>query len=113
MESQNISESSTLPSDIEILENIPDTSENTSTIPNTEFNQIGVKNPRSIVHNYFTLDKTSGKYKCNHCDRTYQVAKDGSTSTLKKHLQLKHKDLFSVEQVTNTMNKLEISDTLV
>ncbi|CAB4396474.1 unnamed protein product [Rhizophagus irregularis] len=82
----------------DILQDTPDNS-----------SQIGVKKPRSIVHNHFTLDIENNKYKCNHCDKSYQIAKDGSTSTFKKHLQTKHNHLFSVDQLTDAMNKLEIS----
>jgi hypothetical protein len=88
------------PQDIEDI--LQDTPDNSSQI-------IGVKKPRSIVHNHFTLDKVNNKYKCNHCDKSYQVPKDGSTSTLKKHLQIKHDYLFSVDQLTDAMDKLEIS----
>ncbi|CAB5365858.1 unnamed protein product [Rhizophagus irregularis] len=82
----------------DILQDTPDNS-----------SQIGIKKPRSIVHNHFTLDIENNKYKCNHCDKSYQIAKDGSTLTLKKHLQTKHNHLFSVDQLTDAMNKLEIS----
>jgi aspartate carbamoyltransferase regulatory subunit len=74
-----------------ILQNISDDLRDSSIIRNLPDNLnkiIGVKNPRSIVHNYFTLDKKNNKYKCNHCDKTYQAPKDRSISTLKKHLQL-------------------------
>lgn len=96
-------------------QDIQDSSQNIQDTSQDIRNQITrVKKPRSIVHNYFTLNIEINRYECNHCDKSYQVAKDGSTSTLKKHLKERHNDLLSgINQITDTMNELEISDKLV
>lgn len=74
----------------------------------------GVKKSRSMVHNHFILDRNENKYKCNYCGVLYKVSKDGSTSSLRKHLKSKHNDKWlGIDQVTDAINKLEISDSLV
>ena len=67
-----------------------------------------------MVHNHFTLNNSENRYKCKYCNKSYKVSKDKLTSSLKKHLQVKHNNLFSeIDQVTNAMNRLEILDSLV
>lgn len=84
----------------EILQDTPPISEN--------------KKKKSIVHNHFTLDEENNKYQCNYCSKSYQIAKDGSTSSLRKHLKVQHNDKFlAMDQLTDALNKLEISETLV
>ena len=94
---------------------IQDSSQDIQDISQDIYNQIiGVKKPRSIVHNYFTLNIETNRYECNHCNRSYQVAKDRSTSMLRKHLKEQHNDLLlGINQITDAMNELEISDKLV
>lgn len=93
-------------------QNIQDTSQND--IHNQITGITGVKKPRSMVHNYFILNIKTNRYECKHCDKSYQVAKDGSTSTLRKHLKEQHNDLLSgISQITDAMNELGISDKLV
>lgn len=93
-------------------QNIQDTSQNIQDTSHEEiYDQIKkVKNPRSMVHDHFTLNIETNRYECSHCDKNYQVAKDGSTSTLRKHLKERHNDLLSI---TDAMNELEISEKLV
>ena len=96
-------------------QDIQDSSQNIQDTSQNIHDQITkVKKLRSIVHDYFTLNTETNRYKCNHCDRSYKVPKDGSTSTLKKHLKEQHNDLFSgINQITDAMNELEISNKLV
>jgi hypothetical protein len=72
------------------------------------------KKKRSIIHNHFTLDEVNNRYKCNHYNKSYQIAKDGSTSSFRKHLKVQHNDKFlAMDQLTDAFNNLEISETLV
>ena len=51
---------------------------------------------------------------CKHCDKNYKVAKDGSTFSLWKHIKTKHNELFlEINQITDALNKLEISESLI
>jgi|ERR1700722_20580683 transposase-like protein len=98
-----------------------DTSQNTSqntsqdTSQNTFQNSQDIsKKQKSEVYNYFTINEDNSRYNCNHCNKSYKVSKDGSTSALRKHLKSKHNDLFlGVDEITIAMNKLEISKQLV
>jgi replicative DNA helicase len=72
------------------------------------------KKHRSIVHDYFTLDEENNKYMCDVCNKVYKVAKDGSTSSLLKHLKNKHDNLFTnVDEITGAMSRLDITEQLV
>jgi transposase-like protein len=71
------------------------------------------KKQRSIIHNYFTLDEKNNKYNCNSCNKSYKIPKDGSTSTLWKHFKTKHSDLYAEAELSDAMNRLEISENLV
>ncbi|CAG8660793.1 11206_t:CDS:2, partial [Cetraspora pellucida] len=62
-------------------------------------------NFRSIVHQHFTLDKKIKKYKCNYCSRKYKIPEDKSTSTLKRHLEKKHKNIMTTEKIIGAMDK--------
>ncbi|GES80816.1 zinc finger BED domain-containing protein RICESLEEPER 2-like [Rhizophagus clarus] len=69
------------------------------------------KKQKSLVHKYFTLNKIHNRYYCNHCDKNYKVSKNGSTSSLWKHIKSKHDDLYlEINQITDALNKLEISE---
>ncbi|CAB4390873.1 unnamed protein product [Rhizophagus irregularis] len=72
------------------------------------------RNYKSVVHDYFTLNNTYNRYDCKHCNKNYKIAKDGSTSSLWKHIKTKHNDIYSeISQLTSALNKLEISEPLV
>ncbi|CAB4473442.1 hypothetical protein RhiirA1_475638 [Rhizophagus irregularis] len=72
------------------------------------------KNSKSLVYTHFTLNEINNKYNCNHCVKSYKVLKDGSTSSLWKHIKSKHNELYlEVNQITEALNKLEISESLV
>jgi hypothetical protein len=72
------------------------------------------KHNKSLVYNHFTLNEVNNKYNCNYCDKSYKVAKDGSTSSLWKHIKSKHNELYlEINQITEALNKLEISESLV
>lgn len=69
---------------------------------------------RSIIHDYFIKDVENDKYKCKACNKTYKIAKDGSTSSLWKHLKTKHNDLLlEIDEITDAMNRLDITEQLV
>ncbi|CAB4442276.1 unnamed protein product [Rhizophagus irregularis] len=71
------------------------------------------KNSKSLVYTHFTLNEINNKYNCNHCVKSYKVPKDGSTSSLWKHIKSKHNELYlEVNQITEALNKLEISESL-
>src|SRR4051812_1963532 len=79
-------------------------------IQNTDFEA----KKKSTVYSHFTLDRENNKYNCKYCNKSYKVSKDGSTSTLWKHVKTKHEDIFSeINQLTDALNKLEISEALV
>ncbi|PKC54128.1 hypothetical protein RhiirA1_477915 [Rhizophagus irregularis] len=53
------------------------------------------------VHDYFTLNNTYNRYDCKYCNKNYKIAKDGSTSSLWKHIKTKHNDIYSeISQLT-------------
>ncbi|CAB4483899.1 unnamed protein product [Rhizophagus irregularis] len=56
------------------------------------------KKKTSVAHLNFTLNKQNNTYSCIHCSITYKASKDGSTSTLIKHLRNKHSNLISSEK---------------
>ncbi|GBB95627.1 hypothetical protein RclHR1_02580010 [Rhizophagus clarus] len=71
------------------------------------------KHSKSLIHNHFTLNEINNKYNCNYCNKSYKVAEDGSTSTLWKHFKGKHNELYlEINQITEALNKLEISQSL-
>ncbi|CAB4410083.1 unnamed protein product [Rhizophagus irregularis] len=71
------------------------------------------KNSKSLIYTHFTLNEINNKYNCNHCVKSYKVPKDGSTSSLWKHIKSKHNELYlEVNQITEALNKLEISESL-
>lgn len=94
-------------------QDIQDSSQNLQDTSDIHNQITKVKKPRSIVHNYFTLNIEKNRYECNHCNKSYQVAKDSSTSTLRKHLKEQHGDLLGLNQITDAMNELNISEKLV
>jgi len=72
------------------------------------------KQHKSIIHKYFTLNKTHDRYNCNHCNKNYKIARDGSTSSLWKHFKCRHNDLYlEINQLADALNQLEISEPLV
>ncbi|CAB4444736.1 unnamed protein product [Rhizophagus irregularis] len=72
------------------------------------------RNYKSVVHDYFTLNNTYNRYDCKYYNKNYKIAKDGSTSSLWKHIKTKHNDIYSeISQLTSALNKLEISESLV
>ncbi|RGB38414.1 hypothetical protein C1646_755743 [Rhizophagus diaphanus] len=72
------------------------------------------KNSKSLVYTHFTLNETNNKYNCNYCVKSYKVSKDGSASSLWKHIKSKHSELYlEINQITEVLNKLEISESLV
>ncbi|CAB4444469.1 unnamed protein product [Rhizophagus irregularis] len=86
----------------------------TPQINEPEDNSQTKKHSKSLVYNYFTLNEINNRYNCNYCDKSYKVAKDSSTSSLWKHIKSKHNDLFlEINQITEALNKLEISEQLV
>jgi transposase-like protein len=86
----------------------------TPQINEPEDNSQTKKHSKSLVYNYFTLNEINNRYNCNYCDKSYKVAKDGSISSLWKHIKSKHNDLFlEINQITEALNKLEISEQLV
>jgi transposase-like protein len=90
------------------------TSQNTSQDTSQNIPQdTRVKKQRSAIHNYFTIDEENSKYNCNHCNKSYKIAKDGSTSNLWKHIKNTHNGLLLENQITDAMNRLEISEQLV
>ncbi|CAB4399617.1 unnamed protein product [Rhizophagus irregularis] len=71
----------------------------------------------SLVYTHFTLNEINNKYNCNYCVKSYKVPKDGSTKVacrnLEKHIKSKHNELYlEVNQITEALNKLEISESL-
>src|SRR6266536_4895848 len=38
-----------------------------------------VKKQRSLIHDHFTINEENNRYKCNHCNKSYKILKDGST----------------------------------
>jgi hypothetical protein len=61
-----------------------------------------------------TLNGINNKYNCNYCDKSYKVAKDGSTFSLWKYIKSKHNELYlEINQITEVLNKLETSESLV
>ena len=72
-----------------------------------------VKKQRSLIHDHFTINEKNNRYKCNHCNKSYKISKDGSTSTLWKHIKSTHNELLLENQITDAMNRLEISEQLV
>ncbi|POG68959.1 hypothetical protein GLOIN_2v1777667 [Rhizophagus irregularis DAOM 181602=DAOM 197198] len=74
------------------------------------------KKKTSVAHLNFTLNKQNNTYSCIHCSITYKASKDGSTSTLLKHLRNKHSNLISGEKkvVVGAMDKfVKQADELV
>jgi transposase-like protein len=73
-----------------------------------------IKKHKSVVYNYFTLNKTYNRYDCKNCNKNYKIAKDGSTSSLWKHIKTKHNDIYlEIDQITDALNNLGISESLV
>jgi hypothetical protein len=69
---------------------------------------------KSTVYSHFILDRENNKYNCKYCNKSYKISKDGSTSSLWKHVKTKHEEIFlEINQITNALNKLEISEVLV
>ncbi|CAB5371017.1 unnamed protein product [Rhizophagus irregularis] len=64
------------------------------------------KKKTSVAHLNFTINKQNNTYSCIHCSITYKASKDGSTSTLIKHLRNKHSNLISGEKENNWRNDL-------
>ncbi|CAG8795109.1 12942_t:CDS:2, partial [Racocetra persica] len=62
-------------------------------------------NIRSSVHQYFTLNKKIKKYKCNYCSQKYKIPEDKSTSTLKRHLEKKYKNIITTEKIIGAIDK--------
>ncbi|CAB4382381.1 unnamed protein product [Rhizophagus irregularis] len=63
------------------------------------------KKKTSIAHLNFTLNKQNNTHSCIHCGMIYKVSKDGSTSTLIKHLKNKHNNIIAAEKKVGAMNK--------
>ncbi|RGB35214.1 hypothetical protein C1646_759593 [Rhizophagus diaphanus] len=59
-----------------------------------DISQQSSRNYKSVVHDYFTLNNTYNRYDCKHCNKNYKIAKDGSTSSLWKHIKTKHNDIY-------------------
>ncbi|GET63253.1 zinc finger BED domain-containing protein RICESLEEPER 2-like [Rhizophagus irregularis DAOM 181602=DAOM 197198] len=63
------------------------------------------KKKTSIAHLNFTLNKQNNTHSCIHCGMTYKVSKNGSTSTLIKHLKNKHNNIIAAEKKVGAMDK--------
>jgi transposase-like protein len=73
-----------------------------------------IKKQKSLIYTHFILNEMNNRYNCKHCDKNYKAAKDGSTSSLWKHIKTKHNELFlEINQITDALNRLEISESLV
>ena len=65
--------------------------------------------PRSIVWQFFLLNKEAGKAKCTLCLKIFKTDKTGSTKALRLHLKLKHfkecKEKLGKDPFNQSMNK--------
>ena len=98
----------------DITPQINEPEDNSPQINEPKDNSQTKKHNKSLVYNHFTLDGINNKYNCNYCNKSYKIAKDGSTSTLWKHVKNKHNELYSeINQITGALDKLKISEPLV